>query len=100
MEYSAENTEKPDMDGKEMNTDEKEINMDNPKDNISDDRTKESSFHESVQKSKAVLQERKLSRAEAETTPEAIKVKRAKARSAYKANQARLPEQIIDFKIE
>lgn len=100
MEDSAENTEKPDMDGKEMNTDEKEINIDNPKDNISDDRTKESSFHESVQKSKAVLQERKLSRAEAETTPEAIKVKRAKARSAYQANQARLPEQIIDFKIE
>lgn len=100
IKHSTENTEKPDMDVKEMNTDEKEINTDNPKDHISDDKAKESSFHESVQKSRAVLQERKATLAEAETTPEAIKVKRAKARSAYQANQARLPEQIIDFKIE
>lgn len=36
---------------------------------------------------RAVMEEREMTRAEAETTPEAMKVKRARAQAAYKANE-------------
>lgn len=93
IEDSAENTEKADEENKE-------VTVDSTKDDISDAKTKEASVHESEQKSRSVLQERKITLAEAETTPEALKVKKAKVQAAYKANQAPSPEQIIDFKIE
>lgn len=91
IEDSTENTEKAD-------TDENKTNTDSIKDDISDAETKEASVHESVQKSRAVLQEHKITLAEAETTPEALKVKHAKVQAAYKESQARAPKQIIDFK--
>ncbi len=43
---------------------------------------------------------RRLTRMEAETTPEALKVKRAKARAAYKGTQVEAPMQIVDVKVE
>lgn len=93
IEDSAESTEKTDTEKDEMNTD-------GMTDDISDAKTKEAPVQESVQKSRSILQERKITLAEAETTPEALKVKKAKVQAAYKANQAPSPEQIIDFKIE
>ena len=37
---------------------------------------------------------------EAETTPEAMKVKRAKVQAAYRKNQSELPKQVMDLKIK
>ena len=36
---------------------------------------------------------------EAETTPEALKVRRAKARAAYQMSKAEVTQQIIDVKV-
>ncbi len=117
MEDSVESTEKTDNDEKEVNADraadndEKEANADRAADNggkkinagrapkgIPEDTGKDASLHESVQRDRAVLQERRMTVAEAETTPEALKVKRAKARAAYRANQAEIPERVMDLK--
>lgn len=51
---------------------------------------------------KDIRNEREMTRAEAETTPEAMKVKRAKARAAYKENQPELipVRQSLDIKVE
>ena len=91
MEDSAESIEKTD-------NDEKEVNAEGTPEEIQDDTKKEVSLHESVQRDRAVLQERRITVAEAETTPEALKVKRAKVRAAYKASQAEIPEQVMDLK--
>lgn len=91
MEDSAESNEKTD-------NDEKEVNAEGTPEEIQDDAKKEVSLHESVQRDRAVLQERRITVAEAETTPEALKVKRAKVRAAYKASQAEIPEQVMDLK--
>ena len=91
MEDSAESIEKAGNDGKEVNAE------GTPKESP-DDTKKEVSLHESVQRDRAVLQERRITVAEAETTPEALKVKRAKVRAAYKASQAEIPEQVMDLK--
>ena len=91
MEDSVESAEKTD-------NDEKEANADGVPEEIPDDTKKEVSLHESVQRDRAVLQDRRITVAEAETTPEALKVKRAKVRAAYKANQAEIPEQVMDLK--
>lgn len=61
---------------------------------------KEAEALEIVQRSRSVLKERESVRAEAEMTPEALKVKHAKARAAYKGNQTEVPDLIIDRKIE
>lgn len=117
MEDSVESTEKADNDEKETNADRaadndgKEVNADRAADNggkkinagrapegIPEDTGKDISLHESVQRNRAVLQERRMTVAEAETTPEALKVKRAKARAAYRTNQAEIPEQVMDLK--
>lgn len=53
------------------------------------------------QEAKKAVEEHEMTRAEAETTPEALKVKRAKAQAAYKTNQgAILPNQAFDIKVE
>ncbi|EOS37699.1 hypothetical protein C808_03679 [Lachnospiraceae bacterium M18-1] len=91
MEDSAESIEKTD-------NDEKEVHAEGTPEEIQDDAKKEVSLHESVQRDRAVLQERRITVAEAETTPEALKVKRAKVRAAYKASQAEIPEQVMDLK--
>ncbi len=104
MEDSVESTEKADNDEKEANTDRaadnggKEANVDHAPEGIPEDNGKDASLHESVQKDRRGLQERRMTVAEAETTPEALKVKRAKAHAAYKANQAELPKSVIDMK--
>ena len=41
-----------------------------------------------------------MTRAEAETTPEARKVKRARAEAAYKANQGGVSAQAMDITVE
>ena len=104
IEDSVESTEKADNDEKEANTDRaadnggKEANADHAPEGIPEDNGKDASLHESVQKDRRGLQERRMTVAEAETTPEALKVKRAKAHAAYKANQAELPKSVIDMK--
>ena len=104
IEDSVESTEKADNDEKEANTDRavdnggKEVNVDHAPEGIPEDNGKDASLHESVQKDRRGLQERRMTVAEAETTPEALKVKRAKAHAAYKANQAELPKSVIDMK--
>lgn len=42
---------------------------------------------------------REMTRMEAETTPEALKVRRAKARAAYQMSKAEVTQQIIDVKV-
>ena len=95
MEDSVESTEKADNDEKETDPDRaadndgKEVNANRAADNggkkinagrapegIPEDTGKDISLHESVQRDRAVLQERRMTVAEAETTPEALKVKR------------------------
>ena len=104
MEDSVESTEKADNDEKEANTDRaadnggKEANVDHAPEGIPEDNGKDASLHESVQKDRRGLQERRMTVAEAETTPEALKVKRAKAHAAYKANQAEIPKSVMDMK--
>ncbi len=52
------------------------------------------------QKARAVMEERAMTRAEAETTPEARKVKRARAEAAYKTNQEVVSVQAMDITVE
>lgn len=92
-EDSVENTE-------ETNNGRNEVNADRIKKDRLEDTVKNASIHESIQRDRVILQERGKSVAEAETTPEALKVKRAKARTAYHASQVEIPEQVIDKKVK
>ena len=49
---------------------------------------------------RALVTEREMSRMEAETTPEALKVKRAKARAAYQMSKVESPQQLVDVKVK
>lgn len=51
-------------------------------------------------KAMAAVDECAMTRAEAETTPEAMKVKRAKAAAAYQANQGSIPANTLDITVE
>lgn len=53
-----------------------------------------------IRDAKEVLNQREMTRAEAELTPEALKVKRAKARAAYGAAGAVAPAPVIDVKAD
>lgn len=83
---------------KETSSGKSEKNEAHKTEDISDDAAKDALIHESAQKNRALLQERRKTLAEAERTPEALKVKRARVRAAYRASQSRLPEQLIDLK--
>lgn len=83
---------------KETTSGKSEKNEAHKTEDISNDAAKDALIHESAQKNRALLQERRKTLAEAETTPEALKVKRARVRAAYRASQSRLPEQLIDLK--
>lgn len=83
---------------KETSSGKSEKNEAHKTEDISDDAAKDALIHESAQKNRALLQERRKTLSEAETTPEALKVKRARVRAAYRASQSRLPEQLIDLK--
>ena len=65
-----------------------------------DDTSQEAKAHEAVERSRAALQKHELTRMEAETTPEALKVKRAKARAAYEGVQMEAPRQLMDVKVD
>lgn len=80
----------------EADTDKSKVAADNTTDVISKDTLNDTSSHESAQRNRTILQEHRMTLAEALTTPEALKVKRAKAHAAYKENQ--IPEQIMDLK--
>ncbi len=64
------------------------------------DAAKAAKAHEAVESNRAALQKRELTRMEAETTPEALKVKRAKARAAYEGVQMEVPRQLMDVKVD
>lgn len=51
-------------------------------------------------KAMAAMDERAMTRTEAETTPEALKVKRARAEAAYRANQGSIPANAVDITVE
>lgn len=91
IEDPVENTE-------EADADKSEINEEHTTEDISDDTARDTSIHDSAPQNRVILQERQKTLSEAETTPEALKVKRAKARAAYKENQVQIPEQIMDLK--
>lgn len=62
-----------------------------------DDTTRNVFMHETAQQSRTLLQEYKKTLAEAEATPEALKVKRAKARAAYKGSHVQISEQMYEW---
>ena len=64
------------------------------------DKAKEIAIQEALKRDRTFLQERKKTRAEVEATPEARKVKRAKAQAAYKRNSAEISGFIVDMKVE
>ena len=49
---------------------------------------------------RTLSREREMTRMEAETTPEALKVKRAKARAAYQMRKAEVSQQMLDVKVD
>lgn len=63
-------------------------------------KVKKAMVDEAVQSSRATLQKHEMTRMEAETTPEALKVKRAKARAAYEGVKIELPKQLMDVKVK
>lgn len=103
---NAESTKETDIDKKELNAestketdiDKRKLNADSRTKDFAGDKVKDASTHESAKRNRAILQERRMTVAEAETTPEALKVKRAKVHAAYKASQVQIPEQIMDIK--
>ena len=64
------------------------------------DEAKEAAAHEAIRRSRAALQKHEMTRMEAETTPEALKVKRAKARAAYEGAQIEVPRQLMDMTVK
>ena len=79
---------------------EKENGAEHVKEDTSADISKEVAAHEAMQRSRDALREYKMTLAEAETTPEALKVKHAKVQAAYKKNQIEMSNQIMDLKAE
>ena len=63
-------------------------------------KVKKAMVDEAVQSSRAALQKHEMTRMEAETTPEALKVKRAKARAAYEGVKIDLQKQLMDVKVK
>lgn len=61
---------------------------------------KDTAIHDAAERERILLQERKATRAQVEATPEALKVKRAKAQAAYKGSQIEIPDQPVDVKIK
>ena len=65
------------------------------------DKAKAAAIHEAQRKSREVLDGHRLTRMEAETTPEALKVKRARAQAAYNENRNDMaPKQLYDIKVK
>lgn len=65
------------------------------------DKARAAAIHEAQQKSREILNGHRLTRMEAETTPEALKVKRARAQAAYHENREdMMPKQLYDVKVD
>lgn len=60
---------------------------------------KDTTIHDAAEHERILFQERKTTRAQVEATPEALKVKRAKAQAAYKGSQIEIPDQSVDVKV-
>lgn len=56
-------------------------------------------LRDAAERERILLQERKITRAQVEATPEALKVKRAKAQAAYKGSQIEIPDQSVNVKV-
>lgn len=65
------------------------------------DKIKEAAVEAARQKIKNITDKRELTRMEAETTPEALKVKRARARAAYRESQIQsVSSKALDIRVE
>ena len=65
------------------------------------DKARAAAIHEAQQKSREIMNGHRLTRMEAETTPEALKVKRARAQAAYHENREdMMPKQLYDVKVK
>ncbi len=84
----------------EKETVEKETGSDEEKETALTEQAEEKPEQEAVERSRALLLERRMTRAELEATPEALKVKRAKAQAAYRGNQVEIPDAVMDVKVE
>ncbi len=60
----------------------------------------ETAIHDAVDRDRIAFEERKIAREQAEATPEALKVRRARARAAYMASPEEIPNSIVDVKVE
>ena len=60
---------------------------------------KDTVLRDAAERERIFLQERKITRAQVEATPEALKVKRAKAQAAYKGSQIEIPDRSVDVKV-
>ena len=81
-------------------SEEKELGTDRVKEDVPDDKATETTIHEPVKRDRISLQERKTTRAQVETTPEALKVKRARAHAAYKGSQVESSNPVVDIKVD
>lgn len=61
---------------------------------------KDTDIHDAAEHERILFQERKITRAQVEATPEALKVKRAKAQAAYKGSQIEIPDQSVNVKVK
>ncbi len=64
------------------------------------DSAEDTVIQEALERDRTFLQEKRKTRAEVESSPEALKVKRAKAQAAYKGNSVELPGFMMDVKAE
>lgn len=93
--------EDPAEDGETEETAKDEMQAERAQDETLTDPEKAAALHEAQQKSREVLNEHRMTRMEAETTPEALKVKRARAQAAYHENgEDRMPKQLFDVKVK
>ena len=70
------------------------------KEEVLAEHAKETASHKAVEKEHVLLKERRITRAQVEATPEALKVKRARAQAAYKGSQIEIPDRVVDVKVK
>ena len=68
--------------------------------NIEDAQKTETAIHDAVERDRIAFKERKITREQAEATPEALKVRRARARAVYMAGPEEIPSSIVDVKVD
>lgn len=93
VEASIENTD-------EKSAAEKSAEAEQAKEAATANKEKAAEVQKVIKKGMSAIQERRMTRTEAEITPEAMKVKRSKVHAAYKRSQAEAWDQVIDIKVE